>query len=500
MATKITDLLPIPEGTQEPHAYQVFGLEPGEQDAQVISAAVQSTVAKIKSIKETTDAKLWSQAAKVVQQARVTLADPEKKSQLDARFGIISIPDEDPEPAAKKSEQTSDPLAGVLPTADPLAAVLPNTNPMAPVEPVPSPDEAVDTPVVPSMPAGVFGTAPEQVAVADAPAVPVVVQPKKVQRRKKSMLATLFFAAFTLGMIGLIGVLGYFLLYGPGQVAITNSGSGLTISTKTPEQSVDPDVPNAAPPKEFDPVMGRLAGDTPPPKRSLSDKIEYEPMEEEPEPGREPEPEMEPEPSMEPEMTASASPAPAAPPELTDEKIASAAKAIERVRDLIGDANWSEMKTVAETTLEMPMTPEQKRAAETWFEMADLATYYREAIVRAVADLNVGNDFAVTETFRVIIVEKGEDLLVVRYSEKNRSFTFDEFPFSLAHKLASFSMPDNATREAAKAVYQAIAPKATPQHRTESVGWLRAIDAEVEGVDPKRIADAIEEMFANDSQ
>jgi len=54
-------------------------------------------------------------------------------------------------------------------------------------------------------------------------------------------------------------------------------------------------------------------------------------------------------------------------------------------------------------------------------------------------------------------IEKGDDLLVVRYNEKNRSFTFDEFPFSLAHKLASFSVSDSPTGEAAKAVYQAIA-------------------------------------------
>ena len=32
-ATKLSDLLPIPEGVSDPHAYQVFGLAGGEQDA-----------------------------------------------------------------------------------------------------------------------------------------------------------------------------------------------------------------------------------------------------------------------------------------------------------------------------------------------------------------------------------------------------------------------------------------------------------------------------------
>ena len=134
------------------------------------------------------------------------------------------------------------------------------------------------------------------------------------------------------------------------------------------------------------------------------------------------------------------------------------------------------------------------------YELADLATYYRGAIERAVAEINVGNDFAVTDTFRVIVVEKGEDLLVVRYSEKNRSFTFDEFPFSLAHRLATFSTKgDSTTTQAAKAAYQAIAPKATDAHRAEAVVWLREITGEVEGADPKRVADTIESLFGEEA-
>lgn len=498
MATKITDLLPIPEGTHEPHAYQVFGLEPGEQDSAVIAKAVKATVTRLKSVKESTDAKLWATAAQIVQQARVTLADPAKKSQLDARFGIIAIPDEPQAPPPAADASASDPLAGMLPSADPLAALLPTSNPLAPADqtPPPSTDVTNAQPQVdaPAMPAGVFGAAEPEVT----PAVntPVVVRQPTVQRRKRSILGTLLFMSFTLGMIALIGILGYFLLYGPGQVAITKSNEGLSISTQPAPSPAESKIPIAAEPREAprepDLVMGNLGGNSvPPPRRSLNEPVETNPPED---PG-----EMSNEPQMEPEPPATEPPPPSptpAPASLTDEMIAAATESIGRTRSLIQGGKWSEMKTAAEATLEMPMQPPQKAEAETLFEIADLATYYREGINRAVQDLNVGNDFAVTDSFRVIVVEKGEDLLIVRYNEKNRSFTFDEFPFSLAHKLASFSVPDNATTKAAKAVYQAIAPKGTQAHREESVSWLREITEEVEGADPQRIADVLEQMFA----
>ena len=83
---------------------------------------------KLKSVKETTDPKSWTKAAKLAQQARLTLANPEAKAKLDARFGIIA--DEPPTP------QASDPLAGVLPASDPLAGILPNTDPLPETDPL----------------------------------------------------------------------------------------------------------------------------------------------------------------------------------------------------------------------------------------------------------------------------------------------------------------------------------------------------------------------------
>ncbi len=500
-ATKITDLLPIPEGTQQPHAYQVFGLEDGEQDSAKIANAVKRTIARLKASKDSTDAKLWAKAAKLAQDARVVLADPAKKTQLDARFGIISIEDEPPPAEQPPVPQAVDPLADVLPSTDPLAAVLPPANPFAPMA-APSPP-APQVPLPDNvMPPGVFGTPATGANVAGpTSAAPVFVKPKKSKRRKSSILTTLMFSTFALGMLALIGALIYFLIWGPGELAITKNGGELKITTKPVENDGTPQVSPPHPTSEqserppLDPVMGDLAGDTPPPTRpdkpsGLATALQSSNPPEVPESSpmvsppdqRPPEPSpSETEPAMEP---------------MTDEMIADAEKTLDRVRTLIREAKWGEMKVAAESMLETRMTQQQKAESEALYELADLATYYRGAIERAVAEINVGNDFAVTDGFRVIVVEKGEDLLVVRYSEKNRSFTFDEFPFSLAHRLATFSTKgDSATTQAAKAAYQAIAPKATDAHRAEAVTWLREITGEVEGADPKRVADTIESLF-----
>jgi hypothetical protein len=181
---------------------------------------------------------------------------------------------------------------------------------------------------------------------------------------------------------------------------------------------------------------------------------------------------------------------------LTSELVAVADQKLQRVRELIRSANWKEMKPAAQAALEQPMSDEQRAQAEALFNLADLASYYRVGIEKAVARLNVGNDFEVTDDFRVIIVETGPDQLVVRFNAKNKSFTFDELPWSLAHKLAGFSMPGDPASEAAKAVYQAISPNANQAYRDQALQWLSEIQGEVEGADATQLAETIRDLFA----
>ena len=175
--------------------------------------------------------------------------------------------------------------------------------------------------------------------------------------------------------------------------------------------------------------------------------------------------------------------------------IALADEQLDRVEQLIRSAKWQEMLPASEQILQQPMSEEQQQRADALHEVADLATYYRGGIEKAVKDLAVGDTFVVTNDFRVIIVEKGDDLLVVRYNERNRKFRFDELPFSLAHKLAKFAMPDSPGARGAKAVYQSIAPKSTDDHREEALDWLKAIAPETEELDVARTIATLESIY-----
>jgi hypothetical protein len=489
---------------------------------------------------------LWKKAAQVAHQARQTLADPAKKAQLDARFGIVAIADAEPQPESNPTAAV-DPLASVLPAADPLAGVLPSADPLAavlptadPLEAVPPPPSAAPVPDIPapqlpgSPPAKPGGPVPTDLFSPASPAtgspasiatVPVVVKPKKKgRRRRQSAISILLFALFAIGMLGLIGLLGYVVL-SEGQLAITSTDRGISISTQQvdeePTNQVGPPRPlNEArrPPREFDPVMGSLAGDVPPPNRPpestgllrgidmTGEGIDMtgEPLEDSSDMNMEsplgelaPAPPSEPEsaPPSEPESEplTDATPEPATQPP-TDEMIAEADQTLERVRTLIREANWSEMKAAAEAAAGIRMNDQQQGQAKAIYELAELASYYRGGIERAIADQDAGNEIEVNE-IRLVVVETGDDLLVVKLNGRNKTYKFDDIPLSLAHKLARFEIPDSPTGQAAKAAYQAIVPKTTPDYRAQAIDWLREITDPVEGADPQRMAETIEALF-----
>ncbi len=538
-AETLSDLLPLPGGCRDPHAYQVFGLEEGEADANKIAAAIKATVSELKACKPSTDPKLWAAAAKLVQDARSVLSDPAKKAELDARFGIISVPEPLAAPPTKNvnaspvTSKPKDPLAGVLPPTDPLATVLPPPNPMAAASTAPQTSRFPNQPAPPDPTPEPHASIPS-IAIQDERAT-AKGGGRNINRRQKSSLGVWMFGVFTLGMLSMIGILTYFLFFREGQVAITERNGEVSISTKP--DSADPattDADRPAAPK--DPVMGSFAEDfqpgpnagrpsglvsemdaesgssldgpstesmTDPSMMNESDMNTASAMntgsamntESPMEPESPAEPDMTPAGDAQPEMTPEPEKAPEPAPEPTAEMMAEADEALQRVEQLIADASWEEMKPAAEKLLEMPMNADQRERAESLHELADLATYYRGGIEKAVADLSVGNDFEVTPDFRVIVVEKGEDLLVVRYNERNRSFRLDELPFSLAHKLGTFTMPDSSGAKAAKAVYQAIAPKATEGHHEEAFDWLRAIDPNTEELNVDRVITTLESIL-----
>jgi hypothetical protein len=531
-AKTIHDLLPIATGNESPHAYEVFGLEAGEQDMAIVSAAIQSTVNRLREAKSSTDPQVWQTAAKVVQAARVKLADPKQKAELDARFGIIPMagPQSASSPAStltsasspKPSPAKVDPLAGMLPPNNPLAPVQspvtngpvtngPVTN--APVMPAPVNPAAPSSPtvggVVPNHAAANVHGPGVGVPTSDAsaghggpqPTVPVIRKNRPPQiKRRRSMLGPLIMTTFMLGMLALIGALIYFLLYGPGTLAITSQDGSLTIKTGPQVASGQSVVaaprelepassqPRPTPKPAFDPVMGKLGGNVPPPpmttEPAMSSPVAPENM-----------------PAPDESMSAIESMAPVEPvvevPVAAAKTIpdAEADAAIAKASTFIRAGNWDAMKKVTEEVAALPMTAEKKFLAEGLFQLADLATYYRGGIVRGIGTLNTGNDFEVTPDFRIIIVEVGPDLLVVRAGAKNKSYTFDQIPYKLSEKLAAFSIEAGPTRQAAMAAFQAISPLSNESYHDEAIKVFESLNGQIEGAQSEKLVAAIGHLY-----
>lgn len=491
-AKTIHDLLPIEPGNSSPNAYEVFGLSVGEPDMAVVSAAVQDTVNRLRAVKSATDPQVWQLAAKVVQAARVKLADPKQKAELDAQFGIVQMPAAAPTGLPTPTPAKVDPLAGMLPPTNPLAPVqAPVTAPVVTTPVIPTP--VILAPVMPAdvVPARVVPAASTTAPI--QPAAPVIRKNRPpTVRRRRPIVGTLMMTTFMLGTMALIGALIYFLLYGPGTLAITSQDGSLTIKTGPPVASNQPVVapprelepPPAKPNLSFDPVMGKMAGDVSPPAVPSTSMMS---------------PAIAPEPP--PVQVASAEVAPvaevSAPPMVNVEPIsdAEAAAAIAKASEFIRAANWDSMKTVAEEVAAMPMSAEKIKVAEGLFQLADLATFYRGGIVRGVGTLTSGNDFEVTPDLRVVIVETGPDLLVVRANAQNKAFTLDQIPFVMSKKLAAFSIDAGPTREAAMAAYEAISPLGNEGYRDQALNVFERLSGQIEGADSDKLIAAMKFLY-----
>lgn len=496
-ASTIQNLLGLPDAVTQPNAYQVFGLTIGESDHGVIAQAVAGRIAKLKAAKSSTPPELWARAAKVVQTAKNVLQDPDQKAILDARFGIVPVELTGPNAVA-------DPLAGLLPPsapaiapANPAAAAAagdrsPALQPPAPQPPAPQPP-ALQPPSTqpPAMPP------PPPVVPSPANVTPVIqpiVRGSSRVRRRRSWAGTILGGMMLLMLMTIVGGMGYFLFYGPGVLQIASSGDGLTIRTG-PAAGI-PATPSVAPPRPLDqeptkprpprdPVLGPVApivkGSS---EQSLANSLPIDTMQP-----------MDTMPSM-PEMSSMdempVMPDTTASP--TDAEIRAADEAIAVAVDAIATANWNAMKPLAETATEKAATEAQRERAATIAETADLATYYREGVRRAMAGLIAGNEFEVLPGSQVIVVESSADHLVYRRGAKNTRHEIETIALTLCDALAPLQLPkDSPTVQAARAVYQALSPRGTPGHRDESIEFL-ASAAGVKGADPTKIAELLREL------
>lgn len=547
-------LLALPADETCPSPYRVFGLDAGEADSATIARAIQSTIVRLNAAKPNADPGAWQQAAVWVKQARGVLLDPAQKAQLDQ---VAAQPVHDPLSGLLPGNDA----AGVVPAAGPVrfragsARVLPPTQPLAasspssPVTETATEPPAIDPfginpPLPPSLSAQLAATAtpsPESPHAAVAPsadtiAVPIQIakpEASKGRRRKRFPWAAVSLGVLTLASIGGIVGLIFVLNRNPGGITINLQagpvgpvdGGGVAV----PENRPAPERP------PVDPVMGGLAPAPARPPRRERDNAEQlaaadnwlaslgnrdadplaaspempltaeagaQPEQAPPSPLAETAMEMAAgnltgaEPTM--EMAAASAAGGASLSEVAPAGDAEAAQqAIDKAREAIAAADWESMQPLAEAAERAAVTAEQKKQASQLLQLAELASYYHGGIERGLDGLEAGESFAITDQIQVVMVEIGPEVVVVKFSGRNKDYPRHKLPLVLAHKIATFAMPADAPETTAAAqAYQAIAPISTPQYRQQAIRALEAMTEPVEGAEPVDVVAAIRDVFA----
>ncbi|CAD74891.1 MAG TPA: hypothetical protein DDX19_07780 [Rhodopirellula baltica] len=565
----IHELLELPEHVTSPHAYQVFGLNPGESNAAAIQEAIARRITQLKAAKSSTAPETWSRAAQVLQTAQRALTDPKKKAKLDARFGIVSMDDASstktaspsvtatPQQASPNDATTNTPAA---PVVDPLAALLPTGNtsnnthaaPVASAQPAarvsnnqpvteivdatlaagPVIDQVHVTPANPAT--GIGDVTPNLTPTISQSPAPLVVQPRSPTaaraRRRQNSGGWLMGGFLLLGFV-IVGFLAAFFFWGPGEVQVVRSNDGITIRTKNDNanrqgQPQAPVVEQKEPVRQVRPTSDGIMKQPPPAQPNSRDSLGNflsnpdalpdtstmpglpsgmpSPPETAPAPGMgmgmqsNVDDSMQPntvQPTPGPEPSPTTTPSPAARPEPTAENIAAGETAIASAEEAIRQPDWSTMKSLAEAAEKAAVTDEQVARAETLYQIADLGTYYRGGVSRAMADRTAGNEFNVTDSIALLVVEASAQQLIARRGARNYTYTLDDLPFVVSKALAKFQLPmESETGQAAQAIYESIASKSTPEVRADAAGILRSFQ-NVEGADPQRIADWIETRY-----
>ena len=191
-----------------------------------------------------------------------------------------------------------------------------------------------------------------------------------------------------------------------------------------------------------------------------------------------------------------AGPTTSAPGEMTEEMVAANDAEIEKVRELMRTADWVKMTPAAERLTELQLTDGQRAEAESLYDLAYMATFYRGGIQRGLATLKATQDFEVVDGFRVLVVEVSQTSLTVRFSARNKTYSLDEMPMRLSEKIASFALePDSPDSIAGKAAFLAISPLSNDEHRQQSIEDLERINGQVSQVNAQAMADQIKKLF-----
>ena len=348
----------------------------------------------------------------------------------------------------------------------------------------------------------------------------VTLKKPNTKLRRRSKTGMLVPAVFAVCCFGIVGLALYFIINKPG-VVVTVSNDGVAVNSaeqneNNEDNAVVDNVPVGKKPKPpVDPVMGSLG---PPSEKTTTENNDQKLTDPIPETTSEiPNPATESMPNENPGTNKPDNPegmqsndansapipdltqtleTPADPPmkALSDDILQKADQTLAAATSAIKSADWDQMNLIANSMLDQEMSPEQKSRANELFQIIDLAVFYRIAIIDSIAKLNTGDDFEVTTDFRVIVVEKTPASLTVRYNTKNKMYSIDELPWSLAHKLASFEVGSKSFSTAAKSVYQFIAPLTNDELKVQSLDWIKEIQTDLDGTDKENIAATLKSL------
>lgn len=535
------ELLPLDPAIKKPNAYQIFGLDGEETDHEIV-LAVRTTCERLKERQSNCEPKTWQQAARLVTAARQVLEDPQQRAQLDRKLAAERpTPTNETPTATDSAMESADPLAGLLPNSNPLqqsdsstsATVTSGTTKSTAASVlglVASPSETASESTDSALGTPPIGTPPTSQAIenpllkSESPADGVNwAPPKKTRTRRKKSKAGLF--AFTAIVVLLLGGIVFLLdrISKGERLAVNENGIPTKVETVSERSAprkpiarplgdgvMPPDAsggitPNLgemaasgstlAPPGGFEFSDGKTpdVGDAEIPneiERSSnmpamnSDIRDPFAMPEENQPSNQDAKSDEmPSPSMkegEPDAAA----------------METARKQMEETESLIKTAQWDSMKVSADGLLKLKLTPEQFKRASTLYDIADLATYFRGAIFRGAATLQVGNDFEVVDGFRVIVVEITTTEITVQFNKRQKTHALDKLPPTLAERLASFQLDlESPDAQAGMALFRLIDPTANQDYKDDALKTLEALSGKLEKVDSENLLAVAKELL-----
>jgi hypothetical protein len=186
---------------------------------------------------------------------------------------------------------------------------------------------------------------------------------------------------------------------------------------------------------------------------------------------------------------------------MPEQELVAEQQALQRLEDILRSGGFSEMSPAIIAATSAIQSESNKAKLAQYAILVELADYYVAGIRKGSAAQTAGESFELSPGIMVGVVEGTEDRIILKLG-RNKSYTFDEFPLVLAHRLAEFSLPlenpgDSPEAMAGRAIYQALWSQATDAHRRQAIDWLNQPELQTDRFSVADVRSAIERLFPN---